>query len=123
MATAPQQISAGQPAVLPQQQATAPPAYNSLQEDLMKQQPPAAQQVLPTQQQGVPPQVWRPQGQVGYQLPPVIGAPQQGPVQYIMVRDSSKNVNTVLIRVQERCRKLLKVCHDNRHIHDKVMTL
>ena len=80
-----------QPAALVE--AVAPPAYDSLPADQQKQQPPTAQQQqVPVQQlqQGIPfNQAW-PQGQV-YQQPAqavVGGFPQQGPVQYIAVRDS-----------------------------------
>ena len=73
--TEPQQIPAGQPAVIAQ--AAAPLAYSSLPVDQQKQQPPTAQQQeVPVQQlqQGAPFQAW-PQGQVY----------QQGSVQYIAV--------------------------------------
>ena len=86
-ATEPQQIPAGQSAVLPQTTA-APPSYDSLQFDQQKQQlSPGQQQQIPVQQ-GAPFQGWS-QGQVQYQQP-MMGAPgfpNQRPVQYIVVSD------------------------------------
>ena len=100
--TEPQQIPAGQPAVLTQ--AVAPPAYNSLPPDVQKQQPLTAppQQQVPTvqqPQQGVPFQAW-PQGQTyQYQQPaPVVGGfPQQGPVQYIAVSNKARVLLLLLL--------------------------
>ena len=113
MATEPQQIPAGQPAVLPQ--TTAPPSYYSLQPDQQRQQlPPGQQQQVPVQQlqQGVPFQAW-PQGQV---CQPVMGGiPQQGPVQYIAVSDHSSWVSKISIRD--------RLYHNTTFIHISVIAM
>ena len=81
-----QQVSAGLPAALTQ--AVVPLAYDSLQADLQKQQPP---EEVPgsggVQLQEVPFQAW-PQDRTYQQPALVVGvSPQQGPVQYIAVSD------------------------------------